>query len=103
MATAHVQGTLPAPNPGVVSSLVTIVETNAGGTVLPSVNFTVVAPTLTFDFGAGVGSTINATQVDMNASGLQSAPTVTPPFVVNSPVLPPPSGPINFVVLGVGP
>lgn len=106
---ATILATLPAPNPGVVSSFVTVTETTSTGTVLAPATFTVTPPAApaanggTFTFTSGLGSTLNATQVDTNAAGLQSPPTVTPPYLVTNPAPPAPSGPIAFVVTGTVP
>ena len=100
---ATIKGTLPAPVPaGVVSSVVTVIETLADGTAQPSTDFPVSYPDGTFTFSASVGSTLSASQVDLNSAGVAGPPFVTT-YVVPSPTPPAtpaaPVGPIVFEVV----
>ncbi len=101
--TANVTGTLSAgsPPPG-GSSQISIVETLADGTVLSAATYNVASPANSFSFTAGIGSKLDATQVDVNAAGISSPPTVTPTFTVTNPA-PPAPGPISFEVTGINP
>jgi hypothetical protein len=104
--TATIKMTVATPPAGIASSQVSVVETLADGTVLSPANYTfdytVPAPVLSQTFTSGLGSTLVATQVDTNAGGFQSPPTVNPPFVVANPQ-PPAPAPLTLEVVGINP
>ena len=106
MPTAQIVATIKTPQAGAVKSKVTVTETLASGQALTPTDYTLdgtTTPPWTANFTAGLGSTLNATQVDVDASGVSSPPATVPPFVVAAPALPAPTGDavVGFSVAGV--
>jgi hypothetical protein len=83
------------------TSQISIVETTSSGVVNPAQPVTVTSPATTFPFVAGAGSTLIATQIDVDSSGNQSPPNINPPYLVPTPgtVGPPQPGNIVFSVV----
>ena len=95
MPTAQITATIKTPQPGSVKSTVTVTEVLGDGTSLTPTTYELNAtttPPWTAAFTAGLGSTLKAVQVDFNASGVGSSPSIIPDFVVTSPALPAPTG-----------
>lgn len=105
---AVVTGTIKSPQAGVVKSVVTVTETLADGTALTPTAVELSAattPPWAVSFTAGLGSTLTASQVDVNAGGFQSPPAAIAPFVVTNPAPAAPAGDAlaSFAVTGINP